>query len=141
MGRLSGLTILLQTLFLGFFVSPLLSSQIEWLSTQKLSVADRNDIITLAKKMGIEDIKRVLQGQTEPVHCKFLSVESAVTETEHLRSWFELAIRRHDWRQCSDVPPESKRTQVGNWIAQSSDLRKRGEMKIEDDGWRLYLRF
>jgi hypothetical protein len=141
MGGLNSLIVIAKAFMCIACINGAGNAQIEWPTTQEFSTADRDAIITLAKKMGIENPKRVFFGQTLPDLCGFVSVESAVTDAGHLRSWLELQIRRQDWEKCYDAPPGSKTRRAGRWIARNTDLLKREEWRIEDNEWHLYLRF
>jgi hypothetical protein len=112
------------------------AGKITWPKEVVLTAADRQDIITLAKRMGIEDPQRVSLTGTVPATCRWLRIESAVTQSGQLRTWFELRLVRQDWG-CVQVPRGSNPVKVGRWMAlDSASVRLRG-WRIQEDGWHV----
>jgi hypothetical protein len=88
--------------------------------------------------MGLPDPKRVYQGTYLPSLCPFVTVESAYSESDHLRTYQQLTVHRRDWK-CRPDGTKSKR--VGRWLAYSVELDTRREWKIEEDPWIKYVAF
>ena len=127
--------------FFIMFAQNATNAQTEWEPIAELKAADKNSIVTLAKKMGIENPRRISFRQIMPSFCGFVCVESEATESNHLKSWLELEVYRKDWTHCMSEHRGSKTHRSGRWIARSSDLQKQEEWIIEDNGWKLYLPF
>jgi hypothetical protein len=115
------------------------AEQIEWQDERRFfSDADRNAIPALAKVLGLLNPKRVYQGQYLPDLCPYAMVESASSESDHLRTYLQLTVHRKDWK-CMRAGTKSKR--VGRWLAYKTELDTRREWKIEEDQWVKYVPF
>jgi len=119
-------------------------SNITWPKDLDLTPADKQAIITLAKRMGIENPKRVSLGKGLPVACLFLHVESPVTQSGQLRTWIVLTLQREDWSRtgCLLIPRGSTPLQSGRWLAGSSgSLLTLRQWSIQEDGWHVDVQF
>ncbi len=110
---------------------------IEWQVDNTVTEQDREDIISLTKKMGIEHPQKVTFDQFLPTGCRFVRVESTVVQQGNRRNWLELNMRRRDWRECTRPEPGSSKKRMGRWVAVSSDLGKREEWRIKDGEWHV----
>jgi hypothetical protein len=108
---------------------------VEWQLDNTIRVEDRDAILSLSKKMGIEQPRRISFGQFLPSLCRFVRVESSVVETGNQRTWFELLLRPPESWECLLPKPDAK--SVGRWIALSSDLEKREEWRFRDKEWHI----
>jgi hypothetical protein len=116
------------------------AQQIEWHDERSFTGADRNAIPALAKIMGLQDPKRVYQGQFIPSLCPYVMVESTYSESGNLRTYLQLMIYRKDWKKC--VKPDGTRSKrVGRWFANGTDLETRREWRIEEGQWVRYVPF
>ena len=113
--------------------------QIEWHDERSFTEADRDAIPALAKTMGLQNPKRVYQGESVPDFCPYAFVESSSSESGHLRSYLQLMLHRRDWK-C-DRPSGTKRKRVGRWSAYSTELELRREWRIQEDQWVKYVPF
>jgi hypothetical protein len=114
------------------------AEQIEWHNDRSFTEADRNAIPALAKMMGLRTPKRVFQGEYLPSLCPYAMVESAYSESGHLRTYLQLTVHRKDWK-CR--PEGTKSRRVGRWLAYSTELDTRREWKIEENQWVRYVAF
>ena len=114
------------------------AEQVEWEDGKSFTEADRNVIPALAKIMGLQNPKRVFQGEYLPSLCPYAMVESTYSESGHLRTYLQLTVHRKDWK-CRPEGTKSKR--VGRWLAYSTELDTRREWKIEEDQWVRYVPF
>jgi hypothetical protein len=113
--------------------------QIEWHDERFFTGADRKAILALAKIMGIQNPKRVHQGEYLPSLCPYVMVESTYSEAGDLRSHLQLILHRKDWKCMRPDGTKSKR--VERWFAYSAELNTRREWKIEEDQWVKYVPF
>lgn len=113
--------------------------KIEWQDEKSFTGADRSAIPALASTMGLQNPRRVYQGQFLPSLCPFVMVESTYSESGHLRTYLKLRMYRKDWK-CRK-PGGAKIRRVGRWFAYSTDLETRREWRIEEDQWVRYVPF
>ena len=83
--------------------------------------------------MGIQNPERVYLGESLPSFCPYVTVESAYSESGHLRTYLELTLYRIDWKCVRPEGAKSKR--AGRWFANSTQFETRREWKIEEEGW------
>ncbi len=55
--------------------------RIDWQDPSYFTDRDRKEILTLAKRMGIENPTKVYQGQYIPIGCPYVRIESVASET------------------------------------------------------------
>lgn len=115
------------------------AEQIEWHDERSFTEADRNAIPALAKRMGLQNPKRVYHGQYLPSLCPYAMVESTYSERGHLRTYLQLTVHRKDWK-CMR-PTGTKRKRVGRWSAYTTELETRREWKVQEDQWLKYVPF
>jgi hypothetical protein len=107
----------------------------------RITVADRNAIIKLAKQFGIEYPQTVSLGSCVPGSCRFVSVESQITQVGYRRTWSQLLLCNRKWRkQCPGVSRRAIVKRQGQWETSSDNLSVREEWRIEDHGWHVDLR-
>jgi hypothetical protein len=115
------------------------AEQIEWQDERSFTEADRNAIPALAKIMGLQNPKRVYQGEYLPDLCPYAMVESTYSESGHLRTYLQLTVHRKDWKCMRPAGTKSKR--VGRWSAYTTELETRREWRIQEDRWVKYVPF
>lgn len=131
------------SLYLHMFLSPHAAAQVqqagqvEWQDENFFTEADRRAIPTLAKRMGIQNPKRVNHGEYLPTLCPYAMIESAYSYSGHLRTHLQLIVHRKDWK-CM-IPQRAKRKRVGRWFADAAELETRREWKIEEHQWIKYV--
>jgi hypothetical protein len=115
------------------------AEQIEWQDQKYFTAGDRTAIPSLARAMGIQNPKRIYHGESLPSSCPFVMVESAYSDSGHLRSFLQLVIHRKDSKCARPVRAESRR--VGRWFASNAGLRTWRQWKIEEGQWVKYVAF
>jgi hypothetical protein len=115
------------------------SEAVEWEHAEGVGRTDREAILQLARRLGIQQPRLVSFTAYLPTACQFVRVESGVTVEGNRRTWLELRLRRQDWRECTRVPRFSTRRE-GRWIGSGAELSTEELWRIADGDWVVDIR-
>ena len=103
--------------------------QVDWPQDVDLQADDRDDILRLARVMGMPSPARVSLVQVVPGAGQFLVVSSGVSTKGPHRTWTEVRLCRVDWTCRSGQ-------RVGRWTAVTS-VEVSDDWRIDDGGWHV----
>jgi hypothetical protein len=104
------------------------SSSLEWANASGITAADKTAILDLARRVGLENPRRVSVAEIHPVGGTIVIVASEVETTGPRRTWRELSVCRRDWRCAS-----RDGVRVGRWV--SGSIQSVMAWRVTDNGW------
>lgn len=116
-------------------VSSVASAQVDWPRRPKFPKGERQEILALAKEMGVDAPEKVWFHVVPILGDPYVMIESRVRVEGHLRRWTVALMFRDNWRGPDDAPPPSFRThRVGRWISMG-EVEERSAWRIRDRKW------
>src|SRR2546422_578494 len=111
------------------------SHRVEWPRGVKFPVAEKQEVLALAKEMGVDDPAKVWIGVVPILGDRFVTVDGRVSVKGHERRWITARIFRDNWRGPDDAPPPELRThRVGRWISMG-ESETILQWRIQDGRW------
>jgi len=108
---------------------------LEWPRDLRVSQSDKNDILALAKLMGVTEPVKVSVGTFVPVGGSFVTVDGPVSFDGPQRSWPSAQMVRENRRGSGSAPPLwPGRHRVGRWVS----VAKGGQVvrwRVDDGDW------
>ena len=94
------------------------SNPVEWPQGVRISQSERQEILALAKIMGVAEPVKVSIGVVLALGDRFVTVDGRVSSNGPQRSWATARMFRENWRDPDNAPaPEQRTHRVGRWIS------------------------
>lgn len=108
---------------------------VEWPRGVRISRSEKQEILALAKVMGVADPVKVSVGAVLAFGRRSLTVDGRVYVNGPQRSWARARMFRENWRAPADAqPPDLRRHRVRHWIPMGEGEQV-SQWRIEDGSW------